>query len=372
MTIGIDARSLIGKRAGVGRYLYNLLKGLSAIDKENQYVLYFHEEVKERVVDRPNFNQRIIYLPILQNYFTWTHFRLPPELLAHRTDIFHFPFYTMPLLVSCPSVVTIYDITFHLHPEWFSLKGKVAQTPFCRLAARHVDRIITCSETSKNDIQRAYSVPDDKIEVVYPAAGPEFAVMSRREARGLIGAKYGIKDKFFLYVGTIHIRRNIERLVRAFKLFLAKRPDHRLVLVGKVEWPYLDVKGLIEGLGLSGRVMHLGYVDDNVLPLIYNAAEVFLYPSLYEGFGLPVLEAMACGTPVIASRNSALRELFSDSALLIDPHSVEAMGDAMTLLSEDRGLREELVSKGLEKVKRFSWEEAAEKTLQVYRQIGGK
>ncbi|TET43910.1 glycosyltransferase family 1 protein [candidate division TA06 bacterium] len=368
MIIGIDARSLIGKRAGVGRYLHNLLENLSGIDEENQYILYLHEEAGW-VAGRPNFSEKKINLPFLENYFTWLHLRLPPELLTHRVDVFHFPFYTMPLVVNHRSVVTIHDITFGLHPEWFSLKGKIAQIPFCRFAARHADRIIACSKTTKNDILRMYRVSEEKIEVIYEAADPMFRVMSKRDALERARSECGIKDRFFLYVGVIHLRRNVERLLKAFKLFSAKSPDYQLVLIGKVEWPYLDVKKLIEELGLDGRVIHLGYVEDSMLPLIYNSAECFVYPSLYEGFGLPVLEAMACGTPVITSDNSSLSELFADAVFLIDPYSVEQMGQAMSLLVEDTGLRDELISKGLEKVKEFSWRKTAEKTLQVYKEV---
>lgn len=368
MTIGIDARSLIGERAGVGRYLRNLLENLSRIDEENQYVLYVHEETGG-VIDQPNFSEKKISLPFIENYFTWLHLRLPPELFTHRIDVFHFPFYTMPLLVNHRSVVTIHDITFDLHPEWFSLKGKIAQIPFCRFGARHADRIIACSETTKSDILRMYRVPEERIEVIYEAADPVFRVVSDKDALERARFECGIKDKFLLYVGVIHIRRNVERLLRAFRAFSTKSPGYQLVLIGKVEWPYLDVKKLIEELGLGGRVIHRGYVKDDMLPLIYNCAECFVYPSFYEGFGLPVIEAMACGTPVITSDNSSLSELFSDAALLIDPCSVEEMSEAMDLLVKDGGVRSQFISKGLEKVKEFSWRETAEKTLRVYRKV---
>jgi glycosyltransferase involved in cell wall biosynthesis len=365
MVIGIDGRALSGMKTGVGRVLENLLFSLSSVDRRNQYILYFHKNLSRNLYSLPNVKERIIDLPFVNNYFTWLHLRLPSELLLHPVDIFHYTFYTMPFIVNCRSVLSIHDLTYELHPEWFSWKGKLSQRPFSRWAAAKSGKIITYSENSKRDIVDYYGIKKEKIHVIYHAADPKFRILEKSSKIDELKASFGIRDRYVLYVGNINIRRNIERLLQAFKGF---SKDYQLVLIGRIEWPYLDLKQLILELELSGRVIHLGFVDDELLPLFYNGAEVFVYPSLYEGFGLPVLEAMACGTPVVTSSTSALGELYSEAALLVDPYHVQEIEDGFrVLLGEQRNLGQ-YRQKGLELVKKFSWERAARETLKVYQE----
>lgn len=372
MKIGIDIRSMFGTPAGVGRYLANLLTHLSGMDNENSYCLYTDCKIERPVVQQPNFHQKHLMLPLIQNYFTWNHFRLPPELFQHPVDLFHFPFYTMPIIRNYKSIVTIHDITYEIHPEWYSWKGLLAMRFFSRYAAKHADRILTDSNSTKQDLMTYYGVAEDKVVVIYLGVEGRFRRIEDHAALRQIRTKYHIaRQHIILYVGSIHTRRNIEQLIRAFHLLCRRMSDIQLLIVGKQEYPYLDVQALVTELGLHNRIIVPGYIQDDDLPLLYNVADVFIYPSSYEGFGLPPLEAMACGTPVITSNNSSLPEVTGAAAILIDQLNIEEMADALYQVLSDEGLVRDMVAKGMIQASRFSWEQTAQKTLAVYREVVG-
>jgi glycosyltransferase involved in cell wall biosynthesis len=340
------------------------------MDKENNYCLYTDCKVETPIVQQPNFHQKHLTLPVAHNYFTWNHFRLPPELLRHPVDLFHFPFYTMPIIRNYKSIVTIHDITYEIHPEWYSWKGLLAMRFFSRYAAKHADRILTVSYCTKRDIMTYYKVAENKIVVTYHGIEKRFRQLKDRSILKQIRAKYQVTSPdVILYIGSIHTRRNIEQLIRAFYMLCRKMSDIQLLIVGKREYPYLDVQALVAELGLHNRVILPGYIKDNDLPLLYNIADVFIYPSSYEGFGLPPLEAMACGTPVITSDSSSLPEVTGDAAVLIDPLNIEEMADALYQVLSDERLHREMVVKGIAQASKFSWEQTAKKTLAVYQEI---
>lgn len=371
MKIGIDVRSMFGTPAGIGRYLSNLLKHLSEMNTNNRYCLYTDCKIDTLIIQQPNFFQRHLTLPFAQNYFTWNHFRLPLELFWHPVDLFHFPFYTMPLIRNYKSIVTIHDITYEVHPEWYSRKALFAMRPFSRYAAKHADKVLTDSQYSKQDLIEYYGISEEKIVVTYLGVEEWFRKIEDPTVLESTKAKYQIiSPHVILYVGSIHTRRNIEQLIRAFYTLCRKMLDVQLLIVGKREYPYFDVQALVDELGLHNRVILPGYIQDSDLPLLYNVADMFIYPSSYEGFGLPLLEAMACGTPVITSDNSSLPEVTGDAAIFIDPLNVAEMADAMCQVLSNERLHRNMVIKGIAQASKFSWEQTAKKTLAVYQELG--
>lgn len=371
MKIGIDARSLFGTPTGVGRYVANVLDHLRLLDHENIYRIYTDRRERVLPFTQQNFQHIPLTLPVAQNYFTWMHLRLPPELLRRPVDIVHFPFYTMPVIRNnYKAIITLHDITFEVHPEWYSWKGQVATRHFARYAAYHADAILTDSDSSKQDLLRYYHVAETNVTVVPLGVEARFAVIADYERQKAIRAKYHLTwPQTILYVGSIHTRRNVESLIRAFQQVYRTNHDVCLMLVGKREYPYLDVSRLIDEIGLRERIIWPGYVADDDLPMLYNVADVFVYPSSYEGFGLPPLEAMACGTPVITCNNTSLPEVVGDAAIFVDPLNIAEMADAMRLLLNDRSLRQNLSEKGIRRASAFSWKRTAQETLAVYQRL---
>jgi glycosyltransferase involved in cell wall biosynthesis len=372
MKIGIDARSILGTPTGVGRYLSNLLDQFRSLDTRNTYILYIDRPCATPLIDQENFQQKTLTLPVAQNYFTWNHFRLPPEIWRHPVDLFHFPFYTMPVIRTYRSIVSIHDITYEVHPEWYSWKGRLAMRAFSKFAARQADIILTCSLNTKHDLMEHYGISEKKIIVTYYGVEARFRPLDDQVTLANLRKRYSITARqVVLYVGSIHTRRNVEQLIRAFQSVSHNTSNVQLLIVGKREYPYLDIETLIDELDLGDLVLLPGYVRDDDLPGLYNLADVCIYPSSYEGFGFPVLEAMACGTPVITSNTSSLPEVSGDAALLIDPLNIAEMADALSQLLHNSDLRRQCIERGLERARFFSWEHTARQTLEVYRQFEG-
>ena len=281
--------------------------------------------------------------------------------------------FVTPLLSPCPSVVTIYDLSFLLYPESFKRSKRFYLGLFTRLSARRARRIIAISESTKRDVVRLLGVPPEKVEVVYCGIDDAFRPLPPQSwgERGEVAAfrsKRGLPERFILFVGTIEPRKNVARLIEAFANLQTCKPAHlKLVIGGAKGWFYEDVFARVEELGLEGEVMFPGYIPVSELPLWYNAAELFVYPSLYEGFGLPPLEAMACGTPVVTANTSSLPEVVGDAGLTVDPLDVEGLAEAMRRVLDDEALRQEMRKRGLQRAKGFSWTKTAQETVQVYR-----
>jgi glycosyltransferase involved in cell wall biosynthesis len=366
MRIGIDARSLSQKGLGVGRYLFNLLKHYPELDRSNEYLLYMKEGKPASSLS--GFSSKTISMPFLDYNFTWLNLRLPIELKRDRIDLFHCPFYGLPVYQPCPMVVTIHDIIYEVHPEWFpKLKGASFRF-LSRWAARTARKIIAVSEHTKKDIIERYRVPEDKIEVIYEAPDDMYMPIKDEALLRKTMLKYNITRDFLIHVGAIHERRNVIRLLKVLKELKQSGRDLQLVLVGSIQWPFIDLKRLLLDMGLQDNVVHLEFIPDNDLICLYNSARLFVYPSLYEGFGLPLVEAMACGTPVAASNVSSIPEVVGDAAILFDPYNGREMLDSIKLVLDDKSYREALIVKGFERVKRFSWSRAAEQTIKLYDQ----
>ena len=380
-TIGIDARSMAGQPTGVGRYVLNLVRAMAPMDRSLRLRLYLPqplegpEEPWRRLVET-------VVLPApgglggLDNAFTWNHLRLPLHLARNPVDLFHGPFYTLPAWCPAPAVVTIHDITFDLHPEWFTRRARLSFSGFAASSARKARHVLTVSEQSRSDIIERYGLRADRVTSILLAPDPVFTatVDAASGARGAAGpaapgaaarTRIGAGEPFILHVGSITPRRNVERLLEAFARVRAK-VDAWLVLAGRVEPPSRPLQPLIDKLGLTDRVKVCGYVGGDELVDLYRGASALVCPSLYEGFGLPVAEAMACGVPTVVSRTSCFPEVAGPAALFVDPEDTESIAGGLLSVLTDAPLRERLIAAGRERARQLSWERTAEKTLAVY------
>jgi glycosyltransferase involved in cell wall biosynthesis len=302
----------------------------------------------------------------------WEQLVLPLQARKCGIDVLHSPGYTAPVLVACPSVVTIHDLNYFYYPEDFSKLAVLALKILVPAAARTSNKVITVSQNSKRDITTKLGIPPEKVCVIYEAAGSAFCrSVSQTEAINrkmkVLRNRHGICSEFILTVAASHPHKNLDRLIRAYYfLRKARLVEHQLVVVGLKGRAHPGLTNLLSELSLQEVVTLTGWVPDEDMPLLYSAADLFIFPSLFEGFGIPVLEAMACGTPVISSNATSLPEVVGDAGILIDPYDIEGMAGAMYELLTDDELRNSLVTKGLDRVKMFSWERAARETLAVY------
>jgi glycosyltransferase involved in cell wall biosynthesis len=374
LVVGLDARPLARKPTGVGRYVLNLARALSRLDGAPDVRLYLPEQ--GIAIGAPGAREEILSTPAplraFDNAFTWTHARLPLHLARHPVDLLHGTFYTLPALCPCPAVVTIHDITFDLHPEWFTPRARLAFSGFAASSARKARHVITVSERSRRDICARYRISPQRVTAIPLAPDPDLARVQDPDRIASVLRRHGVTGRYLLHVGAITPRRNIPRLLEAFARVRAGAGDLALVLAGPVEEPAEPLEPALARLGLEGAVRRLGYVPPDDLPALYSGALAVVYPSLYEGFGLPVVEAMACGVPVLAASTSCFPEVAGDAALLVDPEDTAALEAGLRAIAGDAGLRERLASAGRARAARFTWEATARATLEVYRQAVGE
>lgn len=296
----------------------------------------------------------------------WEQLAQPLILRRIGADLVHGPVYVVPLGTSLPTVVTIHDLSFLRFPHFFRPANRLYLGLFTRLSARRAQRILAVSEHTAQETVRLLGIPRSKIRVVYHGVDPVFRPLPAEKVAAF-RARQGLPDRFILYVGTLEPRKNLVRLIQAFA-HIPPADCPALVLAGARGWYDEGIFAAVEQLNLQDRVLLPGYIPNEELPLWYNAARVFAYPSLYEGFGMPVLEALACGTPVLTSATSALPEAAGDGALLVDPTDADAIADGLHRLLTDESLRETLRQRGLAHAARFSWAHTAEETVALYRE----
>jgi len=369
MRIGIDARMI--DWSGVGRYTQNLLKGLAAVDKENQYVLFCHHQSANLAPEAPNFATTIVTHPVfsMSSQLSWAR-----EVNQANLDIFHSPHFVLPLLFAPSSVVTIHDLIPLLFPG--NLRSKAAQmyyTTMIKLTTKKAERIIAVSNRTKEDLIKNLGISVRKITVIPEAADERYRPLEKEKGDFRTVLKKYASHQFLLYVGNYKPHKNLIRLVEAFDQALPELPKgSQLVIVGPRDKRYPEIGRLVKKLALEKSVILAGYVSEEELLILYNSATAFVFPSLYEGFGLPPLEAMACGLPVISSNLSSLPEVVGKAALSINPEDVEDMRRAIVGVFSDEELRQDLRRKGLARAKKFSWEKTAEMTLEVYEEVAGE
>lgn len=364
--IGIDARLVFYHQAGIGQYILRLTSALAELDAADEFILFQSRKDKTRLSRAPNFKRQILWTPSHHRFETLA---LSVELAPYRLDVLHSPDFIPPSRVRFPSVITVHDLAFLLYPRFLTRQsahyyGQVDP------AARRAAHIIAVSQSTKRDIVRLLGVPNEKITVIYEAAHPIFQPLAPDVARQQVRARYGVAQDFILFVGTIEPRKNLPMLLEAFrKLLDVYKPRLKLVVAGKKGWLDEQVDAAVDKLKLRDAVCFVGGVTSEDLVQLYNAARVFALPSFYEGFGLPPLEAMACGIPVVVSNTSSLPEVVGDAGQLVAPDDVDGWSVALWRALSDEHLRAEAREKGLRRAALFSWQRAARETLDVYRKV---
>ncbi len=364
MRIGIDARLVYYSQAGIGQYILHLVNSLAEIDRENEYVLLQSRKDETTILEQPNFRRVSLWTP---SHHRLERYALNVELMRLGLDVLHSPDFIPPHRPSCRSVITVHDLAFLLYPH-FLTKESARYYGHIDEAVRWTDHIIAVSQSTRRDTIQHLGVPEDKITVVHEAANPIFRPIDRQEARDQVRDRHGVDAPFVLFVSTIEPRKNVPTLLRAvWQLVECYKEEVHLVLAGGKGWLFEDAFAVVDELDMDDRVHFVGRVTSEELLSLYNAAELLAHPAFYEGFGLPPLEAMACGLPVIVSNVASLPEVVGDAGLLIDPHDVDELTVAMWRILNLPDLRQELIDKGQRQAARFSWERAARETLEIYR-----
>ena len=367
MRIGIDCRTIQEKEpAGTAHYTKELVRALLNTDSKNEYFLFFDQE-KNIPKEFEQSNSKIIILPSRSLPFISSHWQFSRALKKCRLDIFHAPANTLPIGYNDASILTIHDLAIYINPEWFPNQTFSTKFLVPRSLAK-AKKIIAVSESTKQDLQKIFRVPDDKIKVIYEGVRTE---EPNAEVKNKALEKFGLQEKrYFLFLGTIEPRKNLIALIAAYKILVQKNPETPLlVMAGGSGWKNEEIFEAIEKRGLGNKIKYLGYVSNEEKFALMKSALAFVYPSLYEGFGLPILEAMSLGAPVITSRISSIPEITANAALLIDPNNDGEITNALEKLWKDDGLRAELIAKGEARAKQFSWTKTAEQTLQKYIEV---
>jgi glycosyltransferase involved in cell wall biosynthesis len=375
MRIAIDYTTAIRQGAGIGTYIRCLVDALLAQDQTNQYILLSSQPPQEGRTFPAARNVTARRVPIRERYLNiiWYRWQLPPyaNWFSGKVDIYHGPDFVLPPFSRRPrTVVTIHDLAFLEYPQYAVPELAAYLRKVVPRAARAADVVATVSRASAQTLMRYLETPAEKLVIVPPGVARSFQRITDTLLLEATRYKYGLKHPFVLAVGTKEPRKNHLGLIRAFHQTLSRRPRPKmLVIVGGPGWLYEETEQEVARLQLTDKVRFLGRVSTLDLVLLYSMADVFAYPSFYEGFGMPALEALACGAPVVTSNTSALPEVVGDAALQVDPHDIDALAAAITRLLGDEQLREQLRQKGYQQVKRYTWEASARKMLFVYEKL---
>jgi alpha-1,3-rhamnosyl/mannosyltransferase len=373
MKIAIDGYPLVPPRAGIGQYTYHLIKALARVAPGHEYVVMYPRLTRSlRMREVPVFAEECVRV-VSEGRFRALRLRVqrklgigtPVERSIGSFDVYHATNYVFTHAVKrARRVVTIHDLTLVLFPEWHPRARVNSMTHEIARSLEIADHILADSAATRDDIIKHFSVRSERISVVPLAADRSFRPLPATEIQPVLSAWGLVQDGYLLFMGTIEPRKNLPRLLQAVEL--AGSRIGPLVIVGADGWGSDEVARHIEKLQRAGRLSYLGYVPDDARPALITGARAFVYPSLYEGFGLPVLEAMACGVPVLASNVSSLPEVVGDAGLLVDPYDVDVIARGMVRLWQDEALRHELSRRGLERARGFSWERTASQTLSAY------
>ena len=367
MRIGIDARLVYYSQAGISQYTLRLIQGLAESDRENEFIILQSRKDKRIIVDKPNFKRVSLWTPSHHRFEQYT---LRMEISGLGLDVLHSPDFIPPFRRHYKSIITIHDLAFLVYPH-FLTKESARYYGQIDEAVKRTDHIIAVSESTKQDSIRLLGAPEHKITVIYESANPIYRPINDQKILAQAKGKYHITGDFILFVSTIEPRKNLPMLLKAYRRLLdSYKADVKLAVVGRRGWLSKEVFTFVDKLKLTNDVLFLGRVPVEDLLHLYNAAQLLVQPSFYEGFGLPPLEAMACGTPVVVSNVSSLPEVVGDAGLLVDPENASEISVAIWRVLTDEALRAELVAKGLKRAQCFSWEKTALQTLELYRRIG--
>lgn len=374
MKIGIDAQTLIKRSAGVTYYTQGLLEEILKQDKKNHYDLMFFGRKLEYMLGKgSNFTYKY------QRFFPYKFFRyatyaglgvplLPVEAFFGRHDIYFFPDFVEYPHWTGKSVVMIHDLSFLHVPQYVAKLNEIFLRYFVSISAKRADHLIANSEYTKQDIVNTYKIPEDRVTVAYPGVDRKKFKPASKPQIAEVREAYGLEKPFILYLGTLEPRKNIVSILTAYAS-LENRKDFNLVLAGKKGWMYGELFKQVGELGIEEDVVFTDFVPDKHKPALLSAAEVFVYPSFFEGFGMPVVEAQACGTPVITSNVTSLPEAGGKAVVYVDPERIDDLEGAMENLLSSPKLRESLREKGLKNARKFRWEESAQKVLQIFNRL---
>jgi glycosyltransferase involved in cell wall biosynthesis len=388
MTIGIDLRVLArGTRTGVEEYTINLLSHLLPLEPEINYQLFYNAYQKVKLnypwLSLSNVQLKDFRIPNRLFFATACYLNQPKiDKLLDGIDVYFNPhFFIAPLSSRCKKVITFHDLSFEHEPRFFSGRKRLWQKFLMntRREAQRAGKIIAVSQSTKEDLVNLYGIEPEKIKVVYSGVGGQFRPFFRSPTPKLsrswtpklieLKEKYNLPDKFILYFGTIEPRKNIIGLIKAFELlkksYKPQTTNYKLVIAGTKGWLYQDIFRTAKESKYNQDIIFTGFVEEADKPVLYNLAQLFVYPSFFEGFGFPSLEAMACGIPTIVSVNSSLPEIVGQAALMVDPTNIDELAWAMETTLTNNNLREQLIKKGLKQAQKFSWQKCAQETLEV-------
>lgn len=371
MPIYVDISAAVHRRAGLGRYAESLARALVPYLPDELNLFYNRErgiEPVEGLEQLPAYTVALGYKPWRMLVWLGQLGRISFNHLVPGASLFHATEHLLMPLRNVPTVLTVHDLIFHHLPEHHKFLNRWYLNMTLPLYCRRASHIIAVSETTRRDLLNIYHVPPEKVSVIYEAAAPGFRPQSG-EAIAAAKMRYGLPERYLLYVGTIEPRKNLTRLLHVWERLYQKREVPSLVIVGKQGWLSGDFFAALEQSPVHRGVLLTGYVLDSDLPAICAGATAFVFPSLYEGFGLPPLEAMACGAPVACANASSLPEVVGNAALTFDPLNKEAMAEALRRLANDEELRAELRERGYRQAAQFSWDRAARETLGAYKQV---
>ena len=377
MRIGIDCRTIsdanFKELGGIGHYTYYLVHKLIELDDSNQYFLFFYnKEIDVSQFDKPNV--KCVVLPGVRYKkffpFFYNHLFVPQILRFYHLDIYHNPANIIPLFYMGKSVITVHDLAIYKNPAWFPRGQWFSRHILVPLSIKRAKKIIAVSESTRNDLINIFKIIPDKIKVIYEGVGFDKRLLND-------SVSYKPSDKFknlgryFLYVGTLEPRKNLVRVIQAYHNFLNKFPDENInfVIAGRRGWKYDDIFNAIEQYGLQDKIIMFGYINPLEKIYLMKNAFTFIFTSLYEGFGLPILESMLLGAPIITSNISSIPEIIIDNAVLVDPYNVGDIEAGMEKLTFNSALREKLIQRGQEIAKNYTWTNCGQDTIKVYSEI---
>lgn len=383
MKIGVMLRTIDDKK-GVGIYTQNLMDHLLPLDKNNEYVLfYYNPESLGRYAQYEHVREKLVkasLTPFLRAHsspdlslykFIWDQVKIPIEAKREGVDLIFNPTYTVPLFTKCKTIMVLHGSDWYVNPRMYKLLDRIYIRIMMPLFCKKARLLISNSDLSKRDFVNILGVSEEKIKTIYFGVDPRFRPIEEddiflKKAR----EKYHLPEKFILYVGRIYPGKNFGNLLQAFSKIHTSLPQ-KIVVAGHPRWDYQSEYASIEELGLQEKVLFTDWVPQGDLVAFYNLADLFIFPSFYEAFGIPLLEAMACGCPAIASQTGALPEIAGEAAFLVNPYSPDEIAEAIRRVLVEDKLKKELIEKGLQRAKAFSWEKCARETLAVFESLNG-
>ena len=371
MRIGIDATALPPQPVGAGNYIIQLIRALANLKINDEFVIFAQQRGHDLISLPENDSFAWIILEDRNpgSRLIWEQTLFPRLIRKSGVDLLHSLHYTRPVRLPCASVVTFHDMTFFLYPQLHTRAKRLFFPLAIRASAHQADALTATSESTRQDAIRVLGISPEKITTTQLGVDPAFRPINDAATKRKIAEKFDLPERFILYVGLIEPRKNLPMLINAYKGLIDGGENYKLVLVGRYGWMYEELLRQINNLDLGGMVHFTGYVSQEDLPLVYNLSSLFVYPTIYEGFGLPALEAMACGVPVITTDVSSLPEIVGEAGMLVPVNNVEALHGAMIEVLGDEDLRREMINKGIQRAAKFSWEQTAKLTFQVYQQM---